>query len=165
MNEETNQELHEFNKLFEININNNLETTDEELSQKNVRIRNAIDYLQYKKQHFNLSQEEIEAKFIETYGKEKALQIISDAEDVKRVALIETANRDKLVLHKLLNKYSQIIDMIIGFKQQHPDIPDKKFNKKLRVNGYDDSVIRDLINLKEKEREQKKAENQGLPRL
>ncbi len=175
MNEEKNQELNTFNELFDININNNFEATAEESSQKDVRIRTAIKFLQYKKQHPNFSQQELEVKLIEVYGKKKALQVISDAENVKQVAAMEIVNNDKRALHKYLNRYSQIINMVIEFKQQHPDISDEEFDKKLRNNliekGYDADIVLDLINLKygminsEKKAEQEKAENQGFPRL
>ena len=94
-----NEEQKKSNGLFEYDYTNNIETTQEELKEKGNRMIDAIIFFQYKKSNPNLTADELEQVLTEKYGKEKALQIISDAEDMKRMAEIDKMNKDAYSVH------------------------------------------------------------------
>lgn len=131
-----NEEQKKSNGLFEYDYTNNIETTQEELKEKGNRMIDAIIFFQYKKSNPNLTADELEQVLTEKYGKEKALQIISDAEDMKRMAEIDKMNKDAYSVHmeyvekkKEEERKNHIIDEIIRFKTENQDIPADLFRE------------------------------------
>lgn len=142
MYEESNQS----NELFEVANNNNNATTERELSQKVIRIKNAINFLQYKNKNPRLSKEKLKTKLIELYGKAGARQVIDDVEAIKITVKEETANKAKtdLYWYRVREKEEKekervrnnIADKIIELKKQNQDIPDELFNRMFLAHFY-----------------------------
>lgn len=141
MNEELKQESTKSSGIFDVNYyDNNIKTTEEELSQKEVRFKIAVDFLNYKKQN-NLSEEEAERKLIEAYGIEKAKQVIKDVEDIKKVGKIYESEIRKDMAHN----EKVIAEALINIILQHQDIPydlfAKRFSELYSNMGYSTSNI------------------------
>ena len=133
MNEELKQESNKSNGIFDVNYyDNNIKSEEDELSQKGVRFKTAVDFLNYKKQN-NLSEEEAEKKLIEAYGIEKAKQVIKDVEDIKKVGKIYESEIKKDITHNQIAIAEELTKIIL----QHQDIPYDLFAERFK-NLYSD---------------------------
>ena len=129
MNKELKQESNKSNGIFDVNYyDNNLKREEDELSQKGVRFKTAVDFLNYKKQN-NLSEEEAEKRLIEAYGIEKAKQVIKDVEDIKKVGKIYESEIKKDITHNEIAIAEELTEIIL----QHQDIPYDLFAERFKT--------------------------------